>query len=58
WKPHGQDIDSMVSLLRDALALRPQGHPDHTLSLCHLTDALTRRYRRIRTATDIRESVQ
>jgi tetratricopeptide (TPR) repeat protein len=35
-----QDIDSVTSLFREALALRPQGHPDHPLYLYHLTSAL------------------
>ncbi|KAG1830064.1 CHAT domain-containing protein [Suillus subalutaceus] len=39
-----QDIDSITSLFREALALRPQGHPDHPLSIYHLTEALTWRY--------------
>ncbi|KAG1830068.1 hypothetical protein DFJ58DRAFT_750614 [Suillus subalutaceus] len=39
-----QDIDSITSLFREALALRPQGHPDHPLSIYNLTEALTWRY--------------
>ncbi|KAG2094539.1 CHAT domain-containing protein [Suillus cothurnatus] len=35
-----QDIDSVTPLFREALALRPQGHPDHPLYLYHLTEAL------------------
>ncbi|KIK37191.1 hypothetical protein CY34DRAFT_810585 [Suillus luteus UH-Slu-Lm8-n1] len=52
------DIDSITSLFRDALALRPQGHPDHPLSLYHLTEALNWRYRKERTAFSIDESAQ
>ncbi|KAG2033447.1 hypothetical protein BDR03DRAFT_688706 [Suillus americanus] len=40
-----QDIESITSLFREALALRPQGHPDHTLSIYHLIDALIWRYK-------------
>ncbi|KAG2109195.1 CHAT domain-containing protein [Suillus cothurnatus] len=39
-----QDIDSVISLFHEALALRPQGHPDHPLYLYHLTEALNWRY--------------
>jgi hypothetical protein len=53
-----QDIDPVTSLFRQALALRPQGHPDHPLSLYHLTEALTWRYIRERTAVYIHESAQ
>ncbi|KAG1721703.1 CHAT domain-containing protein [Suillus lakei] len=53
-----QDIDSTTSLFRDALALRPQGHPDHLLSLYHLIDTLHRRYTKEHTAVYIHESAQ
>ncbi|KAG2335495.1 hypothetical protein BDR05DRAFT_449391, partial [Suillus weaverae] len=53
-----EDIDSTISLFREALALRPQGHPDHPLSLYHLADALTWRYRKEGTAVDLHESAQ
>ncbi|KAG2094838.1 uncharacterized protein F5147DRAFT_819613 [Suillus discolor] len=53
-----EDIDVTTSLFRDALALRPQHHPDHPLSLYHLTQALTRRHNKKRTAADIREAAQ
>ncbi|KIK37570.1 hypothetical protein CY34DRAFT_810181 [Suillus luteus UH-Slu-Lm8-n1] len=39
-----EDIDSITSLFREALALRPQGHPDHPLSLYHLLKALIWRF--------------
>jgi tetratricopeptide (TPR) repeat protein len=39
-----QDIDSITSLFREALALRPQGHPDHPFSLYHLLKALIWRF--------------
>ncbi|KAG1853201.1 CHAT domain-containing protein [Suillus subalutaceus] len=39
-----QDIDSITSLFREALALRPQGHPDHPLSIYNLLKALIWRY--------------
>ncbi|KAG1809161.1 CHAT domain-containing protein [Suillus subaureus] len=44
---HGDEpfnIDTTTSLFRDALALRPQYHPDHPLSLYNLTEALTWRH--------------
>ncbi|KAG2139860.1 CHAT domain-containing protein [Suillus bovinus] len=53
-----QDIDATTSLFRDALALRPQPHPDHPLSLYNLTLALNWRHNKTRTAADIRESAQ
>ncbi|KAG1729112.1 CHAT domain-containing protein [Suillus lakei] len=53
-----QDIDSITSLFRKALALRPQGHPDHPLSLYCLTEALTWRHRRENTAAYIHESAE
>ncbi|KAG1747023.1 CHAT domain-containing protein, partial [Suillus occidentalis] len=53
-----QDIDTTTSLFRDALALRPQRHPDRPLSLYNLTEALTWRYGKKSTAADIREAVQ
>ncbi|KAG1737594.1 CHAT domain-containing protein [Suillus occidentalis] len=55
---HLQDIDNTISLFRDALALRPQHHPDHPLSLYNLTEALTWRHSKKSTAADIRESAQ
>ncbi|KAG2356014.1 CHAT domain-containing protein [Suillus spraguei] len=55
---HVQDIDTTISLFRDAFALRPQCHPDHALSLHNLTKALTWRHRRKGTASDIREITQ
>ncbi|KAG2344840.1 TPR-like protein [Suillus weaverae] len=53
-----QDIDATISLFRDALALRPQRHPDHSLSLYNLTEALTWRHNKKDTAADIREAAQ
>ncbi|KAG2084742.1 uncharacterized protein F5147DRAFT_765194 [Suillus discolor] len=53
-----QDIDATTSLLRDALALRPQPHPDHPLSLYNLAEALTWRHNKKSTAADIREAPQ
>ncbi|KAG1827878.1 CHAT domain-containing protein [Suillus variegatus] len=53
-----QDIDTATSLFRDALGLRPQHHPDHSLSLYNLTEALTWRHSRKRTAGDVREAAQ
>ncbi|KAG2352096.1 CHAT domain-containing protein [Suillus spraguei] len=55
---HLQDIDTAISLFRDAFALRPQCHPDHALSLDNLANALTWRHRRKGTASDIREITQ
>ncbi|KAG1897197.1 CHAT domain-containing protein [Suillus fuscotomentosus] len=53
-----EDIDTITSLFRDALALRPQHHPDHPLSLYNLTKALTWRHSRKSTAADICEAAQ
>ncbi|KAG1775551.1 CHAT domain-containing protein [Suillus placidus] len=53
-----QDIDAITSLFREALALRLQGHPDHTISLFRLTEALTWRYRKEGTIVYIHESTQ
>ncbi|KAG2123264.1 CHAT domain-containing protein [Suillus clintonianus] len=53
-----QDIDTTTSLFREALALRPQGHLDHTLSLHHLIFALIWRYSKEPTAAYIHESLQ
>ncbi|KAG2142429.1 CHAT domain-containing protein [Suillus clintonianus] len=53
-----QDIDNITSLLREALTLRPQGHPDCALSLHSLIQALIWRYSRERTAVHIHESAQ
>ncbi|KAG2344763.1 TPR-like protein, partial [Suillus weaverae] len=53
-----QDIDATTSLFRDALALRPQRHPDHYLSLYNLTEALNWRHDKKHTAADIREAAQ
>ncbi|KAG2122344.1 CHAT domain-containing protein [Suillus clintonianus] len=53
-----QDIDTITSLFREALALHPQAHPDHTLSLYRLIFALNWRYDRERTAVHIQESAQ
>lgn len=46
------------SLFCEALALRPQGHPDHPLSIHHLTEVLTWRCSKERTAIYIHESAQ
>ncbi|KAG1740421.1 CHAT domain-containing protein [Suillus paluster] len=53
-----QDIDSTISLFRDALALHPQGHPDCPLSLYHLTKALIWRHHNQPTPADICESAR
>ncbi|KAG1806962.1 CHAT domain-containing protein [Suillus variegatus] len=53
-----EDIDATTSLFREVLALRPQPHPDHPLSLYNLTEALTWRHNKKRTAADIREAAQ
>ncbi|KAG2122491.1 CHAT domain-containing protein [Suillus clintonianus] len=53
-----QDIDTTTSFFREALALRPQGHPDHILSLYHLIFALNWRYSREPTAVFILECLQ
>ncbi|KAG1824272.1 hypothetical protein EV424DRAFT_719826 [Suillus variegatus] len=53
-----QDIDATTYLFRDALALRPQPHPDHPLSVYNLTQALNWRHSKKGTAADIREAAQ
>jgi hypothetical protein len=53
-----QNIDSITSLFREALTLRPKGHPDHPLSIYHLLKALTLRHCQERTAVYIHESAQ
>ncbi|KAG2078370.1 TPR-like protein [Suillus decipiens] len=53
-----QDIDTTTSLLRKALALRLEGHPDHTSSLYNLVTALIWRYSKESTAVYIHESAQ
>ncbi|KAG1882837.1 CHAT domain-containing protein [Suillus subluteus] len=54
-----QDIVSITSLFREALALRPQGHPDHPLSIYHLAQALGWRYSKENfTAVYIHESAR
>ncbi|KAG1845702.1 CHAT domain-containing protein [Suillus subalutaceus] len=53
-----QDIDTSTSLFREALALRPQRHPDHPLSLYNLTKALTGRHNKKNAAADIREAAK
>ncbi|KAG2094857.1 CHAT domain-containing protein [Suillus discolor] len=53
-----QDIDTITSLFRDVLALRPQPHPDHPLSLYNLTEALNWRHDKKSIAADICEAAQ
>ncbi|KAG2139385.1 CHAT domain-containing protein [Suillus cothurnatus] len=54
-----QDIDSITSLFCEALALRPQGHPDHPLSIYYLIKALTWRYSKEKfTVVYIQESAE
>ncbi|KAG1766621.1 CHAT domain-containing protein [Suillus placidus] len=55
---HLQDIDGITSLFREALALHPQRHCDHPLSLYNLTEALTWRHLEKSTASDICEAAQ
>ncbi|KAG1717956.1 CHAT domain-containing protein [Suillus lakei] len=53
-----QDIESTTSLFRDALVLRPQGHPDHVLSLYHFIRAMIWHYKKECTAVNMHEFVQ
>ncbi|KAG2086769.1 CHAT domain-containing protein [Suillus discolor] len=53
-----EDIDATTSLFHDALALRPQPHPDHPLSLYDLIQALIWRHSKKGTVADIREAAQ
>jgi hypothetical protein len=55
---HLQEIDTTISLFRNALALHPQHHPDHPLSLYNLTEVLTWRHVKKSTAANIREAAQ
>ncbi|KAG1763789.1 CHAT domain-containing protein [Suillus occidentalis] len=47
-----------TSLLCDALALRPRGHPDRPISLYHLIEAMIWRYSYHATTADIYKSAQ
>ncbi|KAG2122342.1 CHAT domain-containing protein [Suillus clintonianus] len=53
-----EDIDTITSLFCEALALRPQGHSDHTLSSYHLITSLNWRYSKQQSAVYIQESAQ
>ncbi|KAG1720183.1 CHAT domain-containing protein [Suillus occidentalis] len=53
-----QDIETTTSLFREALALRPQGHPDHALSLYNLITALKSHYKRELITVYIHESAE
>ncbi|KAG1775171.1 hypothetical protein EV702DRAFT_1269531 [Suillus placidus] len=55
-----QAIDDITSLFREALALRPQRHSDHPLSLYNLAEALKSSWRHDEesTAADICETAQ
>ncbi|KAG2362851.1 CHAT domain-containing protein [Suillus spraguei] len=51
-----QDIDSVISLFREALTLRPEGHPNHPLSIYHLVQALIWRFSKENITTYIHEA--
>ncbi|KAG2080567.1 CHAT domain-containing protein, partial [Suillus cothurnatus] len=53
-----QNIGTTTSLFRDALALRPQCHPDRPFSLYNFTKALALRYKKKSVGADIREAAQ
>ncbi|KAG2344367.1 TPR-like protein [Suillus weaverae] len=53
-----QDIDSITSSFREALALQPQGHPDHSLATYNLIKALMWRNSEASTTAYIYEFVQ
>ncbi|KAG1841629.1 CHAT domain-containing protein [Suillus tomentosus] len=53
-----KDIEYITALFREALVLRPQGHPDHPSSIYHLTLALTWRYHKEHSMVHIHEDVQ
>ncbi|KAG1886853.1 uncharacterized protein F5891DRAFT_1156219 [Suillus fuscotomentosus] len=55
---HLPDIDTTISLFRDALALRPQHHLDRPFSLYILSRALNWRHSKKCTAADIHEAAQ
>ncbi|KAG2362773.1 CHAT domain-containing protein [Suillus spraguei] len=51
-----QDIDSVASLFREALTLRPEGHPNHPLSIYHLVKALIWRFSKEKITAYIHEA--
>jgi hypothetical protein len=53
-----QDIDIIISLFRDALAMRPRLHHNNPLSLYNLTEALNWSHDKKSTTADIREAAQ
>lgn len=52
------DIDHAISHFRSALALCPQGHPDHLLSIHNLCKAHHQRYSHFQDHGDLREVVK
>jgi len=52
------DIDYAISLFRSALTLRPQGHPDHPLSIFDLCKAYYQRYLHLQDHVGLREAVK
>ncbi|KAG1897217.1 uncharacterized protein F5891DRAFT_957420, partial [Suillus fuscotomentosus] len=53
-----EEVDATISHFRDALALRPQPHPDHPFSLYNLARVLTWHHSKKGTVADIREAAQ
>ncbi|KAF8431596.1 CHAT domain-containing protein [Boletus edulis BED1] len=51
------DLDDAIALRREALKLRPQGHPDHSVSLTNLTVCLSTRYGQLGAMADLDEAI-
>jgi CHAT domain-containing protein/tetratricopeptide (TPR) repeat protein len=52
-----QDLNKGIVLDREALDLRPQGHPDRSESLCSLVVHLSTRYKQLGAMQDIDEAI-
>jgi tetratricopeptide (TPR) repeat protein len=52
-----EDIDEAISLDREALDLRPQGHPDRSMSLNNLAAHLSSRYQPLGAMEDLDEAI-
>ena len=52
-----EDLDEAIVLVREALELRPQGHPLRSDSLNSLANGLSTRYKRLGVMHDLDEAV-
>ena len=52
-----EDLDEAIVLVREALDLRPQGHPDRAMSLNSLAIHLSSRYNQLRVMKDLDEAI-